>query len=252
MKKITFRKIKNFGSWWEQFTSAFVATICGIMLTIGVSYYNTICEKKNFVRYSEIIAMNSIKRSIIQLENGIEKLKEKNEVISDIVDLYPDSIIYCSKSECETFCNIFLSFESESFDDTNEKMFNNSSKSWSDTENISSISLINDLFYQVRLTHDQISDIKNSISDIGSRCLPQAFIGNKDPINGLKMFFNDKKDVFYLMYNLPTQLGIAEMELEILKQLNDQVIKKLNITQKDFDLCEANIDDIQINVSKDF
>ena len=57
--------------WWDSFTSCFVGTLLGIVITFGVSYLNTRSENRKTERKIQLITVNKIEQALNHIEERV-------------------------------------------------------------------------------------------------------------------------------------------------------------------------------------
>lgn len=92
MKKIITRIYQTNTNWWDSFTSCFVGTLLGIVITFGVSGYISRVEHHKNDRIMRVIAVGKIEDNIKNLKIYANEMKRTDTIYSRLLSYFPDSI----------------------------------------------------------------------------------------------------------------------------------------------------------------
>lgn len=92
MKKTLNRIYRLNTNWWDSFTSCFVGTLLGIVITFGVSGYISRVEHRKNDRTMQIIAVGKIEENVMQIKIHANELKRTDSLYSSLLAYYPDNI----------------------------------------------------------------------------------------------------------------------------------------------------------------
>ena len=235
-------KWKKYGPWWGRFTSALMATVCGIVFTFGIARCDTRRTRSHFIRTNEVVAMCSIQKSIVELDKISKPLIEEMPTVKSVVKMYPDSLKYVSDEAANIFISSFTNFAFYTFDNNAERMFLGSSDMWMYAKSRSEIAAISELFSALNLAQQLWSEIDNTLSQITNiklvEIVGQEIAGQK----ALKIFFNSKSDVW--TYNaLIIKAELFQQTMTRLHQYYDKVYDSLGITENEIKNCTSDFGD---------
>lgn len=91
--KETITKIYRINTnWWDSFTSCFVGTLLGIVVTFGVSGYLSRKEHRDNERTMQVVAVGKIGANIVHLRTYAAELQRTDSLYSALLSYYPDSL----------------------------------------------------------------------------------------------------------------------------------------------------------------
>lgn len=76
--------------WWDSFTSCFVGTLLGIVITFGVSYVGSRKEEKATERKIQIITVGKMEQALDRISSRVEVLKQSDSIYVEVLGYWQD------------------------------------------------------------------------------------------------------------------------------------------------------------------
>lgn len=92
MKKFIARIYHVNTGWWDSFTSCFVGTLLGIVITFGVSGFISRVEHRKNDRTMRVIAVGKIEENVKQMKMHANELKRTDSLYRSLLSYCPDSL----------------------------------------------------------------------------------------------------------------------------------------------------------------
>ena len=243
-KYLKTKNLKKYGPWWGRFSSALVATVCGIALTIGVGQCNSNREKEKLVRISEVVAMADIRKSIDELDKIIGNIDEKIAIIDSVLQMFPDSLHMVPRELAEDFMNShYMQFYA--LDKSAEQLFMTSTDVRVNSKSVSEVASICELFSMLNVSisiwDEMNADMKQIIEEKVLEFNDKAI----DPDIALRTFLSCYKDYWrYQEYMLKASL--LKHYTENLQNAYKDVFNALSITEEEIKSCTSTVGDIEL------
>lgn len=234
MKIKCLKNLKKYGPWWDSFSSATVATVCGIVLTFGVTDYNSAREKERLLRTTEVWAMSNIGQEIAKIEPGVAKLRHDADVISTVmVHHSAKTLAECPDSLKNEFFNCFMNWEVSAGNSMETLPFQNM-EVLKDSDDIHEISGIYELFRMLNVLRDVAASTNDNLFSIGNRVLPKAIMTTDADLDAaIDAVLSDSETSYYLWFMLPVKVKALEELTEKLKLEYQREVDRLGITPEE-------------------
>lgn len=247
MIKLFFKDFrKKYGPWWGRFSSTIAATVCGITLTFGLTYWKTLNEKEKLLRTSEVWAMFTINEQLDVLGVEFKDIKEQIEVIKSVNEYKrKNTLDQCPDSLLSNFTAIFKQDNPDVEDNMSEMPFRNMEL----LRKADDIQVIGDIYILYKVT-EIVDKIYGSwiqkICAIGNKHVPTILASGtpKADMEIANAILQDKDAVYFLINNLPSAVERYEASVNAIKdKYFKKELKRLNITEEEMDEFQTSLFD---------
>ncbi|MCD8386609.1 MAG: hypothetical protein LUD17_06920 [Bacteroidales bacterium] len=114
MKKISYSSVKEYvtskgcRAWWARWSSAFVATVCGIVVTLGTNAWIQSNAKEAKARRAVEMMLLSLNEQSIGIRQSVETILEADSIINALTEQYAQGEL--SEQTCQQVYSIMAQF----------------------------------------------------------------------------------------------------------------------------------------------
>lgn len=250
MKNI-FKKEIQVSEWWKNALASTFGTILGIILTVGVSYWQHIKEQKDMTRKIAKITLHNIDVRISTLQRQCEELAVKDSIFGLLQKVMPGGLDKISDDSLQIYIQALSKANVSMTDTKSENIFSNSFQVWQYLEDEKVIGRISNCFSVIDMSEKVLFDLEQSLQKLHNRIETEVFEKNTffDNKKFLTLYLSDPeiKATYlrilyaYMIYNSLDDiqdlndinkrvLGISQKELDELSNLNEDNTKSIHYT----------------------
>lgn len=221
--------------WWDSFTSCFVGTLLGIVITFGVSYLNTRSENRKTERKIQLITVNKIEQALNHIEERVETLKQSDSVFIAVHDYWDrDRLDEIPEDLIAAFYESLMRINFQTEGNTAIDMFRSNVEIWKTMDPLS-IDAMESLLDIIQLSYDMISKVESDIATVRSNIMKEHFITRLDtPAEVTGAFFSDPENTNLMIFaNL--NISILDSFVPHFKNMFKELKVYLDITEQDME-----------------
>lgn len=237
MKKTLNRIYRLNTNWWDSFTSCFVGTLLGIVITFGVSGYISRVEHRKNDRIMQIIAVSKIEANVMQLKAHANEMKRTDSLYSRLLTYYPDSVDRVPAKLIAEFLFDLDRTRPVAFDYSVSNIMLGNAEVWESMSPAAITVLDKTLLLTGYLmeTLKEVQEEKEMLNeDISLKHYSSAFRTLQDATSAI---FDDPKNV-YLLSEISSWIRYINAMLPSCDSVLMQVKTNMNITDKDFEILK--------------
>lgn len=231
--KTTFKIHMN--EWWVAATSSTFGTIIGIVLTVGITYWQQRGNEEDMARQITKITLNNLDVRIDQLETATQMLASKDSIFRELTKqadnfskMNPDSIF--SDLNLLAYTQFMLS------DTKSELIFSHSFEVWQYLDDEKIIGRLSNCYSIVDFDENLMTETNNSISKALYGCQLKVIergIGN-DPVKIARLLITDPQTILAFEH-VPKVVNLLTGTTQIARQLNQVNKKALGLTDSELE-----------------
>lgn len=238
--------------WWDSFTSCFVGTLLGIIITFGASHYNTRQENKEMERKLQLITVWKIEKAMNKIETTLKELQSADSTYALVLDYFSkDSIDQIPPEVLSDLYGKISTVQFNSSDINMQDIFKNNFEIWK-TMDPAAIYAMEELLATNNFSSSMISEIESNITTIRNNLLKKHFIFNFQSAQiASEAFFENPENVNLLIYThgfitiLSSCISQHKHMLDNLKnylKINNKELEKLDLAyiHEDFQYHSSN------------
>lgn len=264
MKNI-FKKEIQVSEWWKNALASTFGTILGIILTVGVSYWQQMKNQEDMTRKIAKITLHNIDVRISTLQGQCEELAAKDSIFGLLQKVLPGGLDKISDDSLQIYTRELTKSNVLMTDTKSENIFSNSFQVWQYLEDEKVIGRISNCFSVIDMSEKVLSDLDQSLQKLNNKIKTELFEKNAflDDKKFLTLYLSDPeiKAIYlrilyvYIIYNSLDDiqdlndinkrvLGISQKELNELSNLNEDDTKTIRYTLRN-DSIEMEKDSIE-------
>lgn len=237
MKKTIAKIYRVNTNWWDSFTSCFVGTLLGIVITFGVSGYISRVEHRKNERTMQIIAVGKIEENIMQLKLHANELKRTDSLCSRMLSYYPDSLNLVPARLVVDFLQDIEKRRAAFFDHSVSNIMLGNAEIWESMSPATITVLDKTLLltgYLMEMLKEAQEEKQMLDENISLKYYSSAFRTLQD---ALQAIFDDPRNV-YLLSDISSSIRYINAMLPSCDSVLMQVKTNMNITAKDFEILK--------------
>ena len=233
--------------WTSATTSAFVATTLGIILTFGTSAYFDEKEKQDKARTITRRVLRYIYTSTKQLSAETDKMVKADSAYQYFMHLYPDSLAQAETAMAEQLNQYIGSTSININNNTVEKIFSSSYTTWESISDDEFIDFVGSAFNIINKMKTDMDKMEEKRLELLFNIMTSEDMDNVNSVKEFAIYVISKPEMrsFAMEHSLNTI--IMKNTVAMLKNIQDQYMKKMGITTEDLfentDSIEYHIDD---------
>lgn len=249
---MSFFKIKfNSQDWWMNASASTFGTVLGIIMTVGVTYWQQQESQKEMTRKIAKITFHNIDVRINNLERSYQFLAEKDTAYSKLISYTSEGINKLSNDSAILFLNTLYYDEFYGHDTKSEEIFSSSFEVWQYLDDEKVIGRISNCYSTLEYIESQLRSLKNQLKEVRFNFFIKKLNEEKieSPTKILQAYISDPKII--VIYQYLKTIYIYKQFFTTIKALNDTNKKVLNISQEELDELSNLLDDTTQNTAPD-
>lgn len=229
-------KEKNwFKEWWMNASAATFGTILGIVLTVGLTYWQQIKNQEEMTRKIAKITFHNIDVRVSSLRKQTEFLFQKDSIFGMLQWHMPDSLEVLGEDSLNKSISLLLTENFQAHDTKSEEIFSSSFEVWQYLEDEKVIGRISACYSALEIQEGLFGKILENIMKNHRKCKVRA-LEKGLPFFGYEfsnMLLSDPEvKAAYLDLGY---LSLIYSVLDTVEELNNVNKKTLGITQEELD-----------------
>lgn len=230
-------------------------TILGIVLTVGITYWQQMENQKEMTRKIAKITLHNIDVRLNSITNSCEQLMMKDSVYAKLQSYMPDKLDELPEDSLNQCMNLLLYENFMAQDTKSEEIFSSSFEVWQFLDDEKVIGRISNCYSFLEMSEKLIIEIEQKLSQYSYKNTADImaqyteYDGYKVAKSYLK---NPEVMAIYLKMNL---IPLIYNMVDTVEKLNEKNKEVLGISQKELDnlsdLLEDDTKGIQYNIKKD-
>lgn len=230
-------------------SAATFGTILGIVLTVGVTYWQQMKEQEEMTRKIAKITLHNIDVRLSILKERCETLAAQDSIFGKLQSYMPDRLEELGEDSLNVYWNILIRKNLIAQDIKSENIFSNSFDIWKYLDDERVIGRISNCYSFIDLGEKTLDDIEQKLEEAYHTCCVSGLKDGTyyDSAKFMKLFLSDpgSKAAYlelhnaYMLYETlgdiqllndinKHALGISQKELDALSNLLGDETKKLN------------------------
>lgn len=249
------KKRFHFTEWWMNALASTFGTILGIVLTVGITYWQQMENQKEMTRKIAKITLHNIDVRLNSITNSCEQLMMKDSVYAKLQSYMPDKLDELPEDSLNQCMNLLLYENFMAQDTKSEEIFSSSFEVWQFLDDEKVIGRISNCYSFLEMSEKLIIEIEQKLSQYSYKNTADImaqyteYDGYKVAKSYLK---NPEVMAIYLKMNL---IPLIYNMVDTVEKLNEKNKEVLGISQKELDnlsdLLEDDTKGIQYNIKKD-
>lgn len=249
------KKRFHFTEWWMNALASTFGTILGIVLTVGITYWQQMENQKEMTRKIAKITLHNIDVRLNSITNSCEQLMMKDSVYAKLQSYMPDKLDELPEDSLNQCMNLLLYENFMAQDTKSEEIFSSSFEVWQFLDDEKVIGRISNCYSFLEMSEKLIIEIEQKLSQYSYKNTTDImaqyteYDGYKVAKSYLK---NPEVMAIYLKMNL---IPLIYNMVDTVEKLNEKNKEVLGISQKELDnlsdLLEDDTKGIQYNIKKD-
>lgn len=249
------KKRFHFTEWWMNALASTFGTILGIVLTVGITYWQQMENQKEMTRKIAKITLHNIDVRLNSITNSCEQLMMKDSVYAKLQSYMPDKLDELPEDSLNQCMNLLLYENFMAQDTKSEEIFSSSFEVWQFLDDEKVIGRISNCHSFLEMSEKLIIEIEQKLSQYSYKNTADImaqyteYDGYKVAKSYLK---NPEVMAIYLKMNL---IPLIYNMVDTVEKLNEKNKEVLGISQKELDnlsdLLEDDTKGIQYNIKKD-
>lgn len=249
------KKRFHFTEWWMNALASTFGTILGIVLTVGITYWQQMENQKEMTRKIAKITLHNIDVRLNSITNSCEQLMMKDSVYAKLQSYMPDKLDELPEDSLNQCMNLLLYENFMAQDTKSEEIFSSSFEVWQFLDDEKVIGRISNCYSFLEMSEKRIIEIEQKLSQYSYKNTADImaqyteYDGYKVAKSYLK---NPEVMAIYLKMNL---IPLIYNMVDTVEKLNEKNKEVLGISQKELDnlsdLLEDDTKGIQYNIKKD-
>lgn len=249
------KKRFHFTEWWMNALASTFGTILGIVLTVGITYWQQMENQKEMTRKIAKITLHNIDVRLNSITNSCEQLMMKDSVYAKLQSYLPDKLDELPEDSLNQCMNLLLYENFMAQDTKSEEIFSSSFEVWQFLDDEKVIGRISNCYSFLEMSEKLIIEIEQKLSQYSYKNTADImaqyteYDGYKVAKSYLK---NPEVMAIYLKMNL---IPLIYNMVDTVEKLNEKNKEVLGISQKELDnlsdLLEDDTKGIQYNIKKD-
>lgn len=237
MKK-TIAKIYRINTgWWDSFTSCFVGTLLGIVITFGISGYISRAEHRKNDRTMQIIAVGKIEENVMQLKLHANELKRTDSLCSRMLSYYPDSLDLVPARLVVDFLQDIEKTRSAFFDHSVSNIMLGNAEIW-ESMSPAAITVLDKTLLLTGYLMEVLKEVQEEKKTLNENLSLKHYSSTFRTIqDASRAIFEDPQNV-YLLSEIPALIRHLNAMLPSCDSVLLQVKTNMNITDKDFEILK--------------
>lgn len=237
-----FKTKSDIRNWWISASASTFGTVLGIILTVGVTYWQQQENQKEMTRKIAKITFHNIDVRINNLELLYQFLAEKDTTYSKLISYTSEGINKLSNDSALLFLNALYFDEYYGHDTKSEEIFSSSFEVWQYLDDEKVIGRISNCYSTLEHIENQLRSLKNQLKEVHFNLLMKLNEEKvESPIKMLQFFLSDPKA--NITYESLKYIYMYKQLFTPIKALNDTNKKVLNISQEELDELSNLLDD---------
>lgn len=230
-------------------------TILGIVLTVGITYWQQMENQKEMTRKIAKITLHNIDVRLNSITNSCEQLMVKDSVYAKLQSYMPDKLDELPEDSLKQCMDLLLYENFMAQDTKSEEIFSNSFEVWQFLDDEKVIGRISNCYSFLDMSEKLITEIEQKLLQYGYKNTA-GIMAQYTEYDGYKVaksyLKNPEMMAVYLKMNL---IPLIYNMVDTVEKLNEKNKKVLGISQKELDelsnLLEDDTKGIQYRTQKD-
>lgn len=229
------KNLFRFTEWWMNASAATFGTILGIVLTVGITYWQQMENQKEMTRKIAKITLHNIDVRINSLKNSCELLMKKDSIYGKLQSYMPDKLNKLPKDSLNQYLNLLFYGDYRTHDTKSEEIFSSSFEVWQFLDDEKVIGRISNCYSFLEMNEKFVKDITLQLAEYAFNTSAKIMTENTkyDELKAAKYYLKNP-DVMaaYLKINyIPLIYSI----ISTVQELNEKNKEVLGINQNELD-----------------
>lgn len=228
---------KKFSSteWWINASGATFGTVMGIVLTIGVTYWQQMRNQEEMTRKIAKITLHNIDVRVNNLSELFDFFTEKDSIFGILQSYMPDSLDKIDKDTLDFYMATLMYRTFQAYDTKSEDIFSSSFEVWQFLDNEKVIGRISNCYSALNVCEQWITEINENFLEFSKERFVDA-VANDKSFNSVEFVkdYLQNPEVCYFYRNL-VSVSIGHNVLRTIQELNDYNKKVLGLNQAELD-----------------
>ena len=159
-----FKNIFRFTEWWMNASSATFGTILGIVLTVGITYWQQMENQKEMTRKIAKITLHNIDVRINSLKNSCELLMKKDSIYGKLQSYMSDKLDNLPKDSLSQCIHLLFYGDYGTHDTKSEEIFSSSFEVWQFLDDEKVIGRISNCYSFLEMNEKFVKDIEQQLT----------------------------------------------------------------------------------------
>lgn len=250
-----FKKMFHLSEWWMNALASTFGTILGIVLTVGITYWQQMENQKEMTRKIAKITLHNIDVRLNNITNSCERLMIKDSVYAKLQTYMPDKLDKLPEDSLKQCMDLLLYENFMAQDTKSEEIFSSSFEVWQFLDDEKVIGRISNCYSFLEMSETLITEIEQKLSQYSYKNTADIMAQDAE-YDGYKVaksyLKNPEMMAVYLKMNL---IPLIYNMVDTVEELNEKNKEVLGISQKELDalsdLLEDDTKGIQYRTQKD-
>lgn len=234
-------KFHGNSAWWLNFSSAFVGTLLGIVLTFGITAFINFKNKQATAQQITLYTMRTISRNIYRNTNKLKEFEVRDSINKIVLEKYENNDLEnLSLEDATAFASQLYQLNLIADNRSTESIFMSDIDIWSNVDNAKVIEVVGESFDAMRLIDKTAEELNHFFNDLYANFYrKKAKYSALSPEQKSRIVIKeilDDTDV-YLRFSVhyPMKISMMKMSLQLLNFQFEWLKMRLNITDSDIE-----------------
>lgn len=231
-----FKKMFHLSEWWMNALASTFGTILGIVLTVGITYWQQMENQKEMTRKIAKITLHNIDVRLNSITNCCKQLMMKDSVYAKLQTYMPDKLDELPEDSLRQCINLLLYENSRAQDTKSEEIFSSSFEVWQFLDDEKVIGRISNCYSFLDMSEKRITEIEQKLSQYSFKNTADM-MAQYTEYDGYKVAKSYLKnpDIMAVYLKLNLFVPVIYNIMDAVEELNEKNKKVLGISQKELD-----------------
>lgn len=250
-----FKKMFHLSEWWMNASAATFGTILGIVLTVGITYWQQMENQKEMTRKIAKITLHNIDVRIHSLKNSCELLMKKDSIYGKLQSYMPDKLDKLSEDSLNQCLHLLFYGDHGAHDTKSEDIFSSSFEVWQFLDDEKVIGRISNCYSFLEMNEKFVKDIGQQLTQYAFNTSAKVLTENTK-YDGLKAakYYLKNPDVMAAYLKI-SYIPLIYSMIGTVQELNEKNKEVLGINQDELnelsDLLGDETRTVNYNIKKD-
>lgn len=250
-----FKKMFHLSEWWMNASAATFGTILGIVLTVGITYWQQMENQKEMTRKIAKITLHNIDVRIHSLKNSCELLMKKDSIYGKLQSYMPDKLDKLSEDSLNQCLHLLFYGDHGAHDTKSEDIFSSSFEVWQFLDDEKVIGRISNCYSFLEMNEKFVKDIGQQLTQYAFNTSAKVLTENTK-YDGLKAakYYLKNPDVMAAYLKI-SYIPLIYSMIGTVQELNEKNKEVLGINQNELnelsDLLGDETRTVNYNIKKD-